>query len=66
MVEAADRMREAVEEGPTVVAPNQQEAERLLNRVLIPQVQSVTEQQNILDEVQNAAERGLHSEDSEV
>ena len=28
-------LREAVEAGPTVVAPNQQEAERLLNRALI-------------------------------
>lgn len=30
-----DPLREAVEAGPTVVAPSQQEAERLLNRVLI-------------------------------
>ena len=30
-----DPLREGVEAGPTVVAPNQQEAERLLNRALI-------------------------------
>jgi 1-phosphofructokinase family hexose kinase len=30
-----DALREGTEAGPTVVAPNQQEAERLLNRVLI-------------------------------
>ena len=30
-----DALREGVEAGPTVVAPNQQEAERLLNRALI-------------------------------
>lgn len=30
-----EALREGVEAGPTVVAPNQQEAERLLNRVLI-------------------------------
>ena len=30
-----DPLREGVEKGPTVVAPNQQEAERLLNRALI-------------------------------
>jgi 1-phosphofructokinase family hexose kinase len=32
-----EALREGIEAGPTVVAPNQQEAERLLNKVLITQ-----------------------------